>query len=514
MWIRSPTLMRVLVATVLGALHAVSFAPWRLPALQVLVLAGLFALLARCTCLRRVALLTFAFGLGWFGLGVHWVYISMHHYGQMWAPLAALATAALAALLAAFPTAAMVAAFRVPSAPAPRLLALVPAAWALAEWLRGWAFTGFPWLATGYAHTDGALAGFAPVFGVMGLHWLSATLAGCAALLTVWRRTPGVAVLAALALAGGLPAAGQALRGVQWTQPVGAPIAVRLVQGNIAQDLKFGPEGLQRAAETHARLLQGPRVDLAVLPESVYPVPLNHLPPELTQTLADFVRTNRSALIFGAFVEEPGGRFFNSALALTAGPDGAADRVQRYSKRQLVPFGEFIPPGFRWFVDLMQIPIGDQQRGAPDQPPLEVAGQRIAVNICYEDLFAEIIRAPFLGPAPPTLLLNLSNLAWFDDSIALDQHLQISRMRALETGRPVLRATNTGATAIIDARGNVVAALPYLREGALDGEVAGHEGTTPYLRVGDAGALGLIAALLALVALARFAGLRRRARSG
>ncbi len=503
--------MRVLAAATLGALHAVAFAPWRMPALQILVLAGLFALLHRCVPAARVALLAFAFGLGWFGLGVHWVYISMHSYGQMWAPLAALATAALAALLATFPTAAMVVAFRVPVAAGPRLLAIVPAAWALAEWLRGWVFTGFPWLATGYAHTDGALAGFAPLVGAMGLHWISATLAGALAVLTAWRRMPGAAILAALALAAAVPAAGQLLRGVQWTQPVGAPITVRLVQGNIAQDLKFGEDGLQRAADTHARLLQGPRVDLAVLPESVYPVPLNHLPAEVTRTLTEFVGTHRSALIFGAFVEEPGARFYNSALALTADAGGDAARLQRYSKRQLVPFGEFIPPGFRWFVDLMHIPIGDQQRGAPDQPPIEVAGQRIAVNICYEDLFAEIIRAPFRGDAPPTLLLNLSNLAWFDGSIALDQHLQISRMRALETGRPVLRATNTGATAIIDARGNVVARLPYLREGALDGQVTGHAGTTPYLRVGDAATIAAIGTLLALIALPRVAAGRRRA---
>ncbi len=172
-----------------------------------------------------------------------------------------------------------------------------------------------------------------------------------------------------------------------------------------------------------------------------------------------------------------------------------------------MPFGEFIPWGFRWFVDLMQMPIGDQQRGAPYQGPMDLAGQRIAVNICYEDLFGrEIIAAWQVPERAPTLLLNISNLAWFDDSIALDQHLQISRLRALETGRPMLRATNTGATAVIDARGIVTAALPYLTAAALDNRVTGYTGLTPYVRWGDGPALALIAALLVVAA---WAGRRR-----
>jgi apolipoprotein N-acyltransferase len=176
--------------------------------------------------------------------------------------------------------------------------------------------------------------------------------------------------------------------------------------------------------------------------------------------------------------------------------------LQRYSKRHLVPFGEFIPWGFRWFVDRMQIPIGDQQRGAPYQGPMELAGQRIAINICYEDLFgAEIIAAWQVSERAPTILLNISNLAWFEDSIALAQHLQISRLRALETGRPMLRATNTGATAIIDARGNVTAQLPYLTAAVLDGRVQGYAGTTPFVAMGNWPALGLALVAFALAAL-------------
>ena len=164
-----------------------------------------------------------------------------------------------------------------------------------------------------------------------------------------------------------------------------------------------------------------------------------------------------------------------------------------------MPFGEFIPPGFRWFVDLMKMPIGDQQRGATAQP-LALAGQQVAVNICYEDLFgAEIIDAWHTSGPAPTLMLNISNLAWFNDSLALPQHLQISRMRVLETQHPMLRATNTGATTIIDVRGEVAAQLPYLTAGALNGQVLGYEGATPFIRYGNWPAL-LLAGVLLLAA--------------
>lgn len=221
------------------------------------------------------------------------------------------------------------------------------------------------------------------------------------------------------------------------------------------------------------------------------------LPPYL-EALESYARNRDAALIFGVFLEPQPEQYYNSAVGVT--PQG---EPLAYSKRHLVPFGEFIPPGFRWFVDLMNIPIGDQQRGAAYQSPMDLAGQRVAVNICYEDLFGEEIIAAWQDPArAPTMLVNLSNLAWFGDSLALPQHLQISRMRSLETARPMLRATNTGATAVIDARGEVQAALPFLATGALDAVVVATSGTTPYVRWGNAPALAAMALafLIALVA--------------
>jgi apolipoprotein N-acyltransferase len=498
-----PALRPTAVAAVAGLAHALSFAPWNVPPLQVAAQAVLFWLLLHAPSWRRAALLGLGFGLAWFGLGVHWVYISMHTYGQMPAVLAAAATAAFCGYLALYPALAAAAAHRLAGGQACRMLGLLPASWTAAEWLRGTLLTGFPWLASGYAHSDGPLAGYAPVLGVYGIT-LCAALVASAVVLALWPPMAGRtralgATLIVLVLGGG-----QALRSVTWTRPAGPEISVRLLQGNIPQDMKFSEQGLERTVATHRRLLQQGQADLTALPESVYPLPLGYLPDVVTQDLFNAVRGRPGGLVFGIFLEKAPGDFYNSAVGLR---DDEARPMQTYSKRHLVPFGEFIPPGFRWFVDLMQMPIGDQRRGDAYQPPLELAGQRIAVNICYEDLFGSEIAAAWADPArEPTLMLNLSNLAWFDDSIALPQHLQISRLRALETGRPMLRATNTGATAIIDARGQVTAQLPPLTEGVLEGRVRGADGRTPYLRFADWPVLAaLLVWLVAGVFLARAA---------
>jgi apolipoprotein N-acyltransferase len=496
-----PGLAWLLAALGAGILHALSFAPRDLPWLQLLALAVLFALTTRVATMRAAAGLGFAFGLGWFGVGVSWVYVSMHVYGLMPAVLAGAATAAFCAFLALYPALALAAAQRIAPDARLRLTLALPAVWVLSEWLRGTLLTGFPWLASGYAHTDSALAGFAPLAGVYGITLVAAVLAGALALLTLpfaqrgWRGYVWTASVIGVALGGGL-----LLRTATWTQPAGPPISVRLGQANIPQDTKFGPEGLVRAFDSHWALMQGARVDLIALPESVFPVPLQFVPSRYVDAFREFADARRTAVIFGVFIEEPAEHYFNSAVGIAPGDP----KLRRYSKRHLVPFGEFIPIGFRWFVDLMQMPIGDQQRGRADQQPMELAGQRIAVNICYEDLFGEeIIQAWRTGGPPPTILLNVSNLAWFEDSGALPQHLQISRMRALETQHPMLRATNTGATAIIDSRGIVAAALPFRVAGALDGLVQGYTGTTPYIRFGNGPALGACGILLAVALLAR-----------
>ena len=492
---------RLLLAAAAGVLHALSFAPFDLPWLQIVALAVLFALSARLSSPRAAAALGFAFGLGWFGFGVSWVYISMHTYGLMPAPLAGAATAAFCAFLALYSAAALGVAHWWCRPPTLRLALVLPACWTLSEWLRGTLLTGFPWLAGGYAHTDGPLAGFAPLVGVYGVGLFAAILAGALAVLAVpipvrgaraylWIGATAVAILSGGGIAGQL----------RWTKPAGAPIRVALVQANIPQDAKFTVEGLRSAFSEHWLLMLQTRADLVALPESVFPVPLGLVPEQAIDAFHDYARKRGSALIFGVFIEEPGQAFYNSAV----GWSPQRPEWQRYSKQHLVPFGEFIPWGFRWFVDRMQMPIGDQQHGGNAQPPMALAGQRVSVNICYEDLFGDVIRSAWRSPTPPTMMLNMSNLAWFDDSIALPQHLQISRMRALETQHPMLRATNTGVTAIIDAHGKVTAALPTLTAGVLEGTAQGYEGRTPFIRYGNAPALAASALMLLLaVALAR-----------
>jgi apolipoprotein N-acyltransferase len=482
-----------LQAAVLGVANALSFAPANLWWLQLLALASLFALALRAPGARSAAAIGFAFGLGWFVAGVSWVYISLHTYGQMWAWLAGLATAAFAALLASFPAAALGLAHRFVPDPSARLLLAVPAAWAASEWLRGVVLTGFPWLATGYAHADGPLAAYAPLVGVYGVTLLVAVIAAALVAALRYRSARRLAITSVLLIAA-LVASSLPLAAVRWSQPFGKPINARLVQGNIPQDEKFGPQSLEKSHEIYLGLMTRPgAIDLVALPESVYPLPLGYLPNTVTRDLVDFVRNRKTSLVFGIFIEEPERHYYNSAVGLAPDRTGA----QRYSKRHLVPFGEFIPFGFRWFVDLMQMPIGDQERGMRRQAPLDLAGQRIAINICYEDLFgAEIIEAWHDPQRTPTVLLNLSNLAWFGDSSALPQHLQISRLRALETARPMLRATNTGATAIIGPRGEVMRQLPYNTADILDGEVQGYTGDTPFVRFGNLPALGAVFILL------------------
>jgi len=499
-----------------GIAHALSFAPFNLPWLELLALAVPMGYGLRAPYASRAFLLGWAFGCGWLGVGLSWIYISLHHYGDLSAPFAALATGALAAGLALLPGLALAAAASCGRAATARRALAMAAAWTLAEWLRGVLFTGMPWLSTGYAHTDGPLAGYAPVLGVYGV----GAVACLVVLFPLWdwqaihlgrtgRRLAAGA--AALLVPVALLGTGQYLRTLAWSHAVGGPIRVRLVQGNIAQDTKFAEGGLDeatgrylpalhadamRSAADHDSHAGTPPPDLIVLPESAFPVPVNELPDEIAGVLSDPAQRDGAALIFGAFVVEPRHRYFNSAIGL--GAQGA--EPQRYSKRHLVPFGEFIPFGFRWFVDLLHIPIGDQEQGEEFQPPMALAGQRIAVNICFEDLFgAEILDAWHDPAREPTMLLNLSNLGWFDDSIALPQHLQISRMRALETARPLVRATNTGITAIIDAQGRVTAQLAPQTQALLDGSVQGTSGNTPFTRAGNRPML-LLSALVLLLA--------------
>jgi apolipoprotein N-acyltransferase len=293
-----------------------------------------------------------------------------------------------------------------------------------------------------------------------------------------------------------------------WTRPFGEPLDVRLVQGNVEQDMKFRPERTVAAMLDYTARFEAGRATLTILPETAWTVPWDRTPEPIAQRLLEHVgRGHALALGLPEFVADPAGgepRLANSVLLLERDAP-----PRRYDKHHLVPFGEFVPWGFRWFVDMMRMPLGDFARGAPVQAPFEVGGQRIAFDICYEDLFGEEIRRTLPGEHGATVLANVSNIGWFGRSHALPQHLAIARMRTLETGRPMLRATNTGVTAAIDGTGRVIASLPSHEAGELDVRVQGTTGLTPFARMGNAVALGT--ALLALV-LAALVGARGRNR--
>ncbi|MDX1375688.1 MAG: apolipoprotein N-acyltransferase, partial [Burkholderiales bacterium] len=402
-------------------------------------------------------------------------------------PLAAVATLGFCAYLALYPACAGWLQARAPGPDWLRAALLAPAAWTLLEWMRGWMLTGFPWLAMGYAAIDTPLAGYAPVGGV---YLLSFAALACAGLVWCFARGHGRAQTAvALGL---IVAGGAALQTVRWTAPLGVVTHVALLQGNVPQALKFDPARYAGTLETYAGLAARSRARLIVLPETALPRFLDLVDPAYLARLEAVGRRNDGDLLVGVPLRDAAGRYTNSVITLGASPR------QAYHKVHLVPFGEFVPPGFGWVMRWLSLPLSDFSRGAPDQPLIEVAGQRVAVNVCYEDVFgAEIARA--LPRA--TLLVNVSNVAWFGDSLAPAQHLQIARMRAIETGRMVLTATNTGITAAIAADGSVVGKLPQFTQGQLQLGALAYGGATPFVRLGNGLVLALAALALAVAGL-------------
>lgn len=478
-----------------------SIAPFNIFPLSVIALALLFGFWLRAESPRAAAWVGFAFGLGMYGAGISFVYVAMHDFGGMDFLLSLFVTALAAAYLALFSALAGYAQARLQAARWARLLVVMPAVWVLSEWLRGTVLTGFPCMVTGYSQIASPLAGYAPIFGVYGVSLAVALSAGLLAFLAacVPLRSP-LAVKdrfhkrewATVATLLALWAIGALLHTVVWTEPQGEPLKVSLLQGNIPEELKFDEDRLVSTLETYRRLIQQSDARLIVLPETALPLLRHELPENYAAIVRNHALSNGGDVIIGAF-ERDHGLYYNSVFTL-----GTAES-QGYRKNHLVPFGEFIPlrPALGWFInEVLDIPMGDLARGGANQPPLRVAGQKVAVDICYEDVFGEeIIRA--LPEA--TLLVNVTNDAWYGDSFAALQHDQIAQMRALETGRMMLRTTNTGVTSVIDRDGKVLEMLPQHEEGTLTAEVQGYAGSTPYVRFGNAPVLGLVAVMLGLV---------------
>jgi len=533
--------LRALWLALAGLAHALAFAPQPLPAwslglVQVLALAVLAHATLHAPRARHAFLRGWGFGTISFSTGLYWLFVSMHHYGGLAAPLAAAGVLALSAFLGLF--AGLAGALAVWLRPAgarhtPLRAALAwAAAWAATEWLRAVLFSGFPWLNIGYAHIDDPIAGWAPLLGVHGMALLAAFAA--AALACLWpaparagddvRPQPRLRAAAPALLALLLAAAGWPLSRIGWSTPEGRPLNVRLVQGNIEQSQKFDPALLEQGVVRHLQLAAlppapgEPTPDLIVLPETVLPVFQDQLDPQVWDVWRKVAQRQNAAIAMGVPLhtrqDDGTDRYTNSAIGFDAATPAEQMRdgrtPMRYDKRHLVPWGEYVPYGFGWFVAMLNIPLGEFDRGPARQPPFAVGGQRLAFNICYEDLFGPELLPALLpgadGTPGATILVNLSNLGWFGDTWALRQHLQIGRLRTIETARPMLTVTNTGLTAAIDARGRVQAWLPAHQAGVLPATVQGMSGLTPYARYGDKPLLVLAGALLIGAA----AGSRRR----
>lgn len=459
-----------------GAGAPLAFSPFDLFPLAVLAPAVLFWLWLDAAP-RHAAWYGFAFGFGMFGLGVSWVYVSLHTYGNMPMPLAALAVVLFIAVLAAFPALLGWLQARLFRRRGASFVVLVlPAGWVLCEWLRGWFLGGFPWLHLGYSQMGLPLSGFAPWSGVYGVSLAVAVSAGL--LLQAWRagkrRWFVYASMLVVFWTGGW-VAGQ----VDWVRPAGAPVRVALVQGNVPLRIKWVPEYRLAVIRNYIELsARAPQAQLVVWPESAVPGYLDDLAPEFVSRLRSRHRDYGTDFLVGVVEQDRAtGAYYNSVVSI-----GAAEGA--YRKRHLVPFGEFLPFPFlfRWLIDYLHIPMSDFSPGASTQAALSVLGQKVGVSVCYEDAFgAEVIQ--FLPQA--TLLVNVSEDAWFGNSLAPHQRLQMARMRAWESGRPMLRASNTGPSAVIDHQGRVRARSPQFKPHVLTARVQRTEGTTPYVRFGD-----------------------------
>jgi apolipoprotein N-acyltransferase len=471
-------LARLIAAFAAGASFNLGFAPFGWWPLAVAAPAALFALI-RGLPPRRAGWAGAAFGLGLFAFGTYWLYTCLHVFGLVPVWLTLMLQTVLVAAMSLYAAALCYLANRFWLKPgAARDWLVLPALWVLLEWLRGWLLSGFPWLSTGYAMIDSPLAGWAPVFGVYGVTLAAVMLASALhvafmpAVLPVRRWL----ALGAAALLFAVPAA---LARVHWTQPSGPAIPVAAVQGAVPQDQKWQAKNRDLTMQRYLRLTAdawGAR--LIVWPEASLPVLSTDIPDYLHR-LKEQGRAHGADFAIGLVDYKPATKqYFNGILVMGSAGDGW------YYKRHLVPFGEYFPvPAFvRSWMRLMSLPYDDFTAGASRQPILSGAGEKLALSICYEDAFGSQQLAAL---RQATLLVNVTNNAWYGDSTAPHQHLQIARMRALEAGRFLVRAANDGITAAVDPEGRIVARLAQFREAVLRTDVQPMTGLTPYARVGN-----------------------------
>jgi apolipoprotein N-acyltransferase len=466
-----------IIALIAGALLPFSFAPFYWFPLSILAVALLIATWLNVGR-KRAFLRGFLFGLSSFGIGVSWVFISIHRFGQASPLLAVGVTLLFIAVLSLFPAfkGYLLKRFFYKINKA-NLFCALPAIWVLLDWMRSWLFTGFPWLQVGYSQTDySPLRGLAPIFSIYGITYailFSSVLIVFALMGNKKRRITCAIVFASIWLISGI------LCFIPWTHPVGKPIPVTLIQGNAPQSMKWDPQGVKNAMHTYQSLTEKhwQKGGIIVWPETAVPLPSDMAQLYLTR-LAIQAKQHDSAVIFGILASMANPNEFYNALKVIGKGSGV------YYKRRLVPFGEYLPfKGFlQHILNFFHLPVaGGLKRGPMNQLNPNAQGVTFAAYICYEIAFPEQVRN-FLGKGK--FITVLSDDTWFGDSFAPAQHMQMAQMRALETGRDVILSTNSGDTVVINADGHVIASTPAFTTSVLSSHIQPMAGYTPWLILG------------------------------
>jgi len=484
----------VLWAFILGAITVLGFAPLSILLIPILTCALLFLILHEQK-VTRVFAISFSFSFGLLITGTSWVYVSLHNFGGMHPVLAAIATVFLSAIFALPPAIIQTVLAKLVSSPSRRMLIVFPVGLALSDWCRGWFLTGFPWLSIGYSQIPlSPLSNYAPLLGIYGVTLACAFCSGGVGYLftylSVNRANPkwkvGV-ILPTLILFLSI-----VLGSVRWTEKISqSTTTVSLLQGNISQDMKWNREWLDKTMMTYLDMVLQEQTDLILLPETAIPLLSNNVPEWYWDALRTHAQVNDSHIILGIPEKSEEGNFYNSVLHI------GGEETSRYRKHHLVPFGDYFPMRSLTSVllNVLSIPMSNFSAGDANQEPFDLGTQILGVDICYEDVFGEeIIRQ--LPEA--TVLANFTNDAWWGESFGPQQHLQIAQARSIETGRELLRVTNTGVTAVIDHRGHIIARLPQFSESVLRAEIYGRKGVTPYSRWGNLAFIFLALSILLL----------------
>ena len=468
-------LAAMLLSLLCGAVAVLGFAPFEFWPLLLPCVACLFVFVYNARNARQGFLIGYFFGLGLFGAGVYWIYFSLHLFGAAIAPLAAVGTLLAVMILALYPALFGALAYRCRHLQLSWFLLAAPALWLLIEWLRSWFLTGFPWLSIGYSTIGTPLAGFAPIGGVFLNSLLLALCGGALAYLLVARKLFSLAVaVVVIALVAGV---GQSLRSVSWTQVSGDSVNVEMVQGNIAQELKFIPNLLEKSLATYSELSRT-GADLVIWPESAIPTFFSDVTAWQQEFVDELSASGTTVLSGGFHTNDDFSEYYNAIKVL----GGTEDQI--YTKRHLVPFGEYIP--FRGVIkmlsQLITIPMSDLNPGRGPIKPITIDGVHYGMSICYEDAFGNemIAQLPLAN-----ILVNISNDAWFGDSTAPHQHQQIAAMRSLEFQRPMLRVTNTGISSLISHHGEILQQGPQFEAVAINVDVTPRTGSTPFVSVGN-----------------------------